>query len=825
MSFIAEVGAKPKGSSWSTFRFIAMLLLPAVMALLGACAEETDIGSENKADQYFTVTGTAGPGGSISPQTQQVKLNERGNLTVTPAVGFVINSVSGCDVIPGQNNVYTTGPITANCTVSASFQLTHTVTATAGPGGTISPGTVDVADGNTATFQVTPNAGFSIASVSGCNGTLGQNGVYTTGVITANCFVNANFQQNTPTTYVVSTSAGPGGTIAPTSRVVNDGTTTTFTVTPDVNFAIQSVTGCQGSLDANTYTTGPITGDCTVVASFIPATVSYTVTAVVAGGNGQISPASNTVNEGATAQFTLIPNTGYQVDTVSGCGNNGSLSGTTYTTGPITGDCQITASFTIIKLTVTAVVLGTGGTVAPASQLVDYNTRASVSVTPDAHYVVSSVSGCGAIGTWNGNVYTTRTIRNNCQLSIRFALEQFTVTTNAGTGGSISPANPRVTYGNTAVFTVTPNTGYDIASVTGCSGALQGNTYTTGVITAACTVNASFVIRTYTVTATAGSGGTISPSTATVNHGATAAFSVVPDANFDIGVVSGCGGTLSAATVTTPATFTTAAVTSDCNINASFVAQTQNNITITSSVSGSGGAISPATIDVASGGNATFSLQADANFRINSVTGCKGTLSNNNYTTANVSANCAIVATFVSDGGQPLATVNTIISAGGDASPNALRLTVGTKATFTITPDAGFQLASVSGSGNGCSGGLTGSTYLTQDISANCSLTINFTASAGAALLSAASLNSAIASPSASFTYYAQAGSGGSITPRIANVIEGDTIDYVVTPDAGFDIGTVSGCGVYFNGDVYTSAAASADYDGCTVSATFVPIN
>lgn len=69
--------------------------------------------------------------------------------------------------------------------------------------------------------------------------------------------------------------------------------------------------------------------------------------------------------------------------------------------------------------------------------------------------------------------------------------ERFTVTANAGSGGSIS-ATRSVISGQTATFTVTPSAGYRVASVSGCGGSLSGSTYTTGAITGACTINATF---------------------------------------------------------------------------------------------------------------------------------------------------------------------------------------------------------------------------------------------------------------------------------------------------------------------------------------------
>jgi len=73
-----------------------------------------------------------------------------------------------------------------------------------------------------------------------------------------------------------------------------------------------------------------------------------------------------------------------------------------------------------------------------------------------------------------------------------------TITASAGAGGTISPGTVKVAPGTTQAFTVTPNSGYLIASVDGtCGGTLNGTTYTTSPINTACTVVASFS-RTFT---------------------------------------------------------------------------------------------------------------------------------------------------------------------------------------------------------------------------------------------------------------------------------------------------------------------------------------
>ena len=140
----------------------------------------------------------------------------------------------------------------------------------------------------------------------------------------------------------------------------------------------------------------------------------------------------------------------------------------------------------------------------------------------------------------------------------------YTVTASAGTGGSISPASRSVVSGQTTTFSVSANEGYNINQVTGCNGSLSGSTYTTGAITSACSVSASFSLKTYTVTATAGEGGSITPESATVNHGDTTEFTITPNSGFGIESVTGCEGSLEGNT------YTTGSITGACSVEAEF---------------------------------------------------------------------------------------------------------------------------------------------------------------------------------------------------------------------------------------------------------------
>jgi hypothetical protein len=91
-----------------------------------------------------------------------------------------------------------------------------------------------------------------------------------------------------------------------------------------------------------------VTADCSVIANFAQdAVVTHKVTPSVGTDPswGTISPdTQQTVNDGATTQFTLAATSGYHIDTVGGtCG--GSLSGSVFTTAAVTADCSVIANF------------------------------------------------------------------------------------------------------------------------------------------------------------------------------------------------------------------------------------------------------------------------------------------------------------------------------------------------------------------------------------------------------------------------------------------------------------------------------------------------
>jgi hypothetical protein len=366
-----------------------------------------------------------------------------------------------------------------------------------------------------------------------------------------------------PVTHIVTPSAGAHGALVPGDpQTVNEGATVAFTVVPNSGYGINAVSGCAGNLAGNLYTTGPITADCTVTATF--ARITHVVTPTTTTG-GTIQPNTpQTVDDGATVQFTLAPNAGDRLVSVTGC--SGSLSGLVYTTGAITADCTVAATFApIVTHIVTPVATG-GGTIEPhVPQTVNEGATVQFTLAANTGNMLVSVAGCN--GSLNGFVYTTGPITADCTVTATFApIITHVVTPVATEGGTIEPGVPQtVDEGATVRFTLTPDEGAALASVAGCGGSLNGFIYTTGPITADCTVTATFALNSHVVTPTATPGGTIEPGVPQIVHdGSIVEFTLTPDVDATLGSVEGCDGSLDGFV------YTTGPITADCTVSAVF---------------------------------------------------------------------------------------------------------------------------------------------------------------------------------------------------------------------------------------------------------------
>lgn len=205
----------------------------------------------------YTVTGqVSGGNGTVSvfPVGGAVASGGTATVTASPDPGYS-STLVGCGGTQ-SGDALTTAPVTANCTVTATFSDTP-MAGTCGSSNGVATLTAPAANlcGVGTPSSVTDGTGqFTWTCAS------------TNGGATASC--------SAPEQYTVTASlSGTGGAVdAPTSKTVTHNATTTFSVTPDAgNAANVTATGCTASVSGNTITTGAVTGACSLTVTFAAA--------------------------------------------------------------------------------------------------------------------------------------------------------------------------------------------------------------------------------------------------------------------------------------------------------------------------------------------------------------------------------------------------------------------------------------------------------------------------------------------------------------------------------------------------------------------------
>lgn len=503
--------------------------------------------------------------------------------TVMPAPGYHVASI----VIDGVEHTnisdYLFEHLFGVHTVVVRFEKNHYYITTVGYGnGTVSEGNdFDYDPEYTYTFTATPEAGYRIANIFRNNEALvvadpvtGYTETLTN--ILSDYHYEVYFEQNV---YTVTATAGINGTITPagtTSYVF--GQDAEFNVNADQGYFIASVTvdGTPILFEPNiemtsyTYTFDNIAVNHTISATF--AQKMFTVT-VNAGAHGTITPATGNYAYGTDVVLTITPNAGYTIADVTVDGNSvGAVS--TYTIPYITSDHTVAATFAAIQYTINASA-SVGGTITPdGATLVAHNGSQSYTISANAGYHVAAVyvdgASVGAVTSYN---FTNVTADH--QIYALFESNEFTITVNQPLHGTITPGTTTVSAGATPAFVITPDYGYEVTQITvnGSNVALANvpnvngiYTYTFAAVNANQTITATMAAKTFTINATAGANGSITPNgNSTVAYGGSKSYTITPNAGYEVNAVTVDGINMGAIT-----SYTFTNVTANHTINATF---------------------------------------------------------------------------------------------------------------------------------------------------------------------------------------------------------------------------------------------------------------
>lgn len=291
----------------------------------------------------YSVSANAGQGGSVSPSNRTVNSGQTASFTLTPNTGYRLSGATGCNGRL-EGNVYTTGAITTDCAVTVSFvaETSYTINTRATSGGNISPVSASVASGANTNFTITPNTGYRLASITGCNGTLEDNR-FTITTVNADCTIEATFevQQFTINTEVI----GPGA-LFPSSAKVNYGESVLFYQAKIVpGHDMELLPGCDARWEigaGGAIRVPPVTDNCTVRVRYIP--FNYEITTSVTG-DGVITPTKVNAKYGDELRFTIQPGTGKRFSYSKGCDGYFESNDSVFIIPSVTESCQLNVSF------------------------------------------------------------------------------------------------------------------------------------------------------------------------------------------------------------------------------------------------------------------------------------------------------------------------------------------------------------------------------------------------------------------------------------------------------------------------------------------------
>jgi hypothetical protein len=608
-----------------------------------------------------TITASAGTGGSISPAGVVNVANGGGATFVCrPGIGYTVAQMTVDGVGQGPLTSYTFSDVSANHTIAASFTSvpTFTLTASAGTHGTISPsGTTTVNAGSNQTFAITPDTGYQVAGVLVDGVSQGALTSYTFANVQATHTISATFTLQVCT---IAASAATGGTISPGGVVnVNYGANQTFTITPNSNYAVSSliVDGVDvGGLTS--YTFDSVIASHTISAVFIagarkiPAADQLLVgldTKDIVGTSAITSwpwlwPAGGTTTN--IASPTVVTLSGAKWESNSRTDGDGLRVGQYTTPIAVNGGTIVCA----IKPSRTATGDGWNSVVDVMYGEMVLGVKNDTGM-PLVRLKKSQINGSTAIPNGQATILTLVVQPGGT----------FTVYANGesimtGTGPAMTEWLP----GNTTNTTGNPNS-FDRYIDVGRNdpdgwSAFNGNIGDVFLYKTALTdsqrlrLEADMMSKfgigggtggTYTITASAGSNGTISPGGATVvNSAASQTYAITPNAGYAVADVQ-----IDGLSVGVAGSYTFTNVLANHTISATF--GTASSYTITASA-GTGGTISPGgTVAVFSGQNQTFTISPNSGYVVLDVTVdgvSQGEITS--YTFDNVVANHAINATF-----------------------------------------------------------------------------------------------------------------------------------------------------------------------------------
>ena len=396
-----------------------------------------------------------------------------------------------------------------------------------------------------------------IASLVGCNG---GNDSSTTqpGSNNPTTPTAPSTQQPEKKTGTVTIGAVEHGSVTADKMTAEVGADVTFTVTPDENYSVKSfkVNNDEKQLnDSNQVVVKMGEGGLTVSAEFEINSAAVTITQA---DHGSISADKSTAKIGEEVTFTVAPEANYVVSSFKVNDADFALDGNNQAVVVmVAGGLNVTASFELGSGTVTIGAIEHGAVTAD-KMTAKIGEDVTFKITSDTGYDVSffKVNGSDVEYVTKEDSTTGKTyweakvkmVSGGLTVTAEFKLGVYSIEWDTPTHGTIAVEGGKTsaTYGEDVKFIFTPETGYEIKSLTINEDPVQwanDNTFTTTMGEYGLFVTVQFGLENETITVNAGEHGTIEhknkvDDSQDYKYGDTAVVTVTPNEGFMIETIT-----------------------------------------------------------------------------------------------------------------------------------------------------------------------------------------------------------------------------------------------------------------------------------------------
>ena len=277
---------------------------------------------------------------------------------------------------------------------------------------------------------------------------------------------------DTDTKYSITINTAENGKITASTTSCKAGTVVTLTAVPNKGYVLDTLTAMNTTKnEAVAVSDGKFTmpaGKVNVVATFKKAdadTYSVTVNTVT---NGKVSANTTACTAGSTVTLTVIPNSGYVLESLSvkdAANNTVTVSDNTFTMPA--ANVTVAASFKKAKYTV-SIGEFTNGAVSVNPDTYEKGATVSLIITPAEGYALDTLTVKDAsdekVTVNSKNQFTMPGA--NVSVDATFKKVQYTLTIDKAKNGSVTADKTTYEIGDTITLTVKANEGYEVDKLT-----------------------------------------------------------------------------------------------------------------------------------------------------------------------------------------------------------------------------------------------------------------------------------------------------------------------------------------------------------------------